>query len=212
MRVGRRRRTRSGLAAAVLVSVVGLVTACSGAHPSDFVAGRSHVDVGSADLVAFKKSTDVPNCPRVSSSGVDGGLPAVTVPCLGGGRAVDLAGLRGPMIVNFWQSTCHPCRQEMPALAAYARGQSGVRVLGIDILDVQPGAALQLARDSNVGYPLVADPAGNLVGQNPVPRNVGLPFTAYLDASGRVVHVEAGAMTSEQDVAAAARKYLGAAG
>jgi hypothetical protein len=85
-------------------------------------------------------------------------------------------------------------------------------VLGVDILDVQPGAALQLARDSHVGYPLVADPAGNLVGKDPVPRNLGLPFTAYLDASGRVVHVEAGAMTSEKDVAAAARKYLGVAG
>jgi thiol-disulfide isomerase/thioredoxin len=136
----------------------------------------------------------------------------VTVPCLGGGRSVDVAGLRGPMIVNFWQSTCHPCRQEMPALAAYARGQSAVQVLGIDILDVQPAAALQLARDSKVGYPLVADPAGNLVGQKPVPRNIGLPFTAYVDASGRVVHVEAGAMTSEKDVAEAAQKYLGVGG
>jgi thiol-disulfide isomerase/thioredoxin len=116
------------------------------------------------------------------------------------------------MIVNFWQSTCHPCRQEMPALAAYARHQSAVRVLGVDILDLQPTAALQLARDSLVAYPLVADPAGNLVGQPPVPRNVGLPFTAFLDASGRVVHVEAGAMVSEKDVAAAAAKYLGTSG
>jgi cytochrome c biogenesis protein CcmG/thiol:disulfide interchange protein DsbE len=87
-----------------------------------------------------------------------------------------------------------------------------VQVLGIDLLDLQPGAALQLARDSKVGYPLVADPAGNLVGREPVPRQPGLPFTVFLDASGRVVHVEAGAMKSEQDVRAAAEKYLGAAG
>src|SRR4051812_10910488 len=101
---------------------------------------------------------------------VDDGMPAVTVPCLGGGRSVAVAGLPGPVIVNFWQSTNQPCRQEMPALAAYARHQSAVAVLGIDILDVQPGAALQLAHDSKVSYPLVADPAGNLVGQKPVPR------------------------------------------
>jgi len=31
-------------------------------------------------------------------------------------------------------------------------------------------------------------------------------------ASGRVVHVEAGAMTSEKDVAEAAQKYLGVGG
>ena len=139
-------------------------------------------------------------------------MPGVTVHCLGGGRSVDVAGLRGPMIVNLWASTCGPCREEMPALAAYARHQSAVQVLGIDLLDLQPEAALQLARDSKVGYPLVADPAGNLVGREPVPRQPGLPFTVFLDASGRVVHVEAGAMTSEKDVAAAAEKYLGVAG
>jgi thiol-disulfide isomerase/thioredoxin len=191
---------------------VAVLTACSGAQPGDLVVGTSRVKVDSPDLVAFKEHTDIPDCPRVSSTGVDGGLPSLTVPCLGGGRAVDLAGLRGPMIVNFWQSTCHPCRKEMPALAAYARHQSAVRVLGIDILDAQPGAALQLARDSKVGYPLVADPAGNLVGRTPIPRNLGLPFTMFVDSTGHVVHVEAGAMDTEQDVADAAATYLGAGG
>jgi thiol-disulfide isomerase/thioredoxin len=208
----RRRPVLAGALGLLLGLLLGLTTACSGARPGDLIAGKSRVEVDSPDLVAFKKHTDIPNCPRVSSGPVDGGMPDVTVSCLGGGRSVDVAGLRGPMVVNFWQSTCHPCRQEMPALAAYARAQSAVRVLGIDILDVQPGAALQLARDSKVGYPLVADPAGNLVGQGPVPRNVGLPLTAYVDRSGRVVHVETGAMTSEKDVTAAVRKYLGIAG
>jgi thiol-disulfide isomerase/thioredoxin len=204
---------RRALLLGVLVVLLGLVSACSGAHPGDLLTGKSRVKVDSPDLVAFKqKQTDVPNCPKVGSTHVAGGLPDVTVPCLGGGRAVNVAGLRGPMIVNFWQATCSPCRKEMPALAAYARRQSVVKVLGIDILDVQPAAALQLADDSKVGYPLVADPAGNLVGKQPVPRNIGLPFTAFLDASGKVVHVEAGAMTSEKDVAAAAEKYLGVAG
>jgi thiol-disulfide isomerase/thioredoxin len=170
------------------------------------------VDVGSPSLAEFKQKTDIPDCPKASGGPVDGGLPDITVACLGGGRSVDLSGLRGPMIVNFWSSTCSSCRKEMPALAAYARQQSRVQVLGIDLLDVQPAAALQLARDSKVGYPLVADPAGNLVGQKPVPRNVGLPFTVFLDASGRVVRVEFGALTSAKDVADAAEHYLGAAG
>ena len=129
-----------------------------------------------------------------------------------GGRSVDLAGLRGPMIVNFWQSTCGPCRKELPALAAYARNQSAVKVIGVDYLDMQPAAALQLARKSRVGYPLVADPAGVLAGKAPLTHIPGLPFTAYVDASGRVVHLEAVPMTSEQQVAAKARAYLGASG
>ena len=203
------RRTSLGALAGLLLA---LVTGCSGAHPGDLIQGKAPVRVDSPDLVAFNKSTDIPNCPKVSSTQVAGGMPGVTVHCLGGGRSVDVAGLRGPMIVNLWASTCGPCREEMPALAAYARRQSAVQVLGIDLLDLQPEAALQLARDSKVGYPLVADPAGNLVGREPVPRQPGLPFTVFLDASGRVVHVEAGAMKSEQDVRAAAEKYLGAAG
>jgi thiol-disulfide isomerase/thioredoxin len=200
------------LVAAAIGVLLAVLTACSGDQPGGLVVGTSRVTVDSPDLVAFKKHTDIPDCPRVTGASVEDGMPSVTVSCLGGGRSVDLAGLRGPMIVNFWQSTCHPCRTEMPALAEYARHQSAVRVLGIDILDGQPGAALQLARDSGVGYPLVADPAGNLVGRTPIPRNLGLPFTMFVDASGRVVHVEAGAMDTEQDVADAAATYLGAVG
>jgi len=198
--------------ALLTVLVLPLLVACSGAHPSDLVAGHSRVEVGSPDLVAMKKTTEIPDCPRTSGTSVDGGMPSQTVPCLGGGRSVDLAGLRGPMIVNFWQSYCTPCRKEMPALAAYAKSHPRVKVVGVDILDTQPGAALQLARDSEVAYPLVADPAGNLDGAQPLPHIPGLPFTVFLDADGTISHVEAGAMETEADVGAAAEKYLGAGG
>ena len=77
------------------------------------------------------------------------------------------------MIVNFWQSYCRPCRKEMPALAAYAKSHPAVKIVGVDILDTQPGAALQLARDSHVAYPLVADPAGNLDGAEPAAPHPG---------------------------------------
>jgi thiol-disulfide isomerase/thioredoxin len=189
------------------------LTACSGSHAADLVHGPSKIRVDSPDLIAFKKQqTDVPNCPKVTDDRVDAGMPAVTIPCLGGGRSVDVAGLRGPMIVNFWASWCTECRREMPALAAYARHQSTVTVVGIDMVDQQPAAALQLARNSSVGYPLLADPDGRLVGQEPLPRNPGMPYTVFVDATGKVVHIEAGALVKEQDVADAVQQYLGTGG
>jgi thiol-disulfide isomerase/thioredoxin len=202
---------RRGALAAFLVAVLALLTACAGSDRPSIVGG-TRLEVTSPDLAAIKAKSDIPNCPKVSGGQADGGMPAVTLECLGGGRSVDLAGLRGPMIVNFWQAYCGPCRQEMPSLAAYARSHPSVKVLGVDYLDVQPAAALKLARDSKVAYPLVADPEGHLAGRRPLTRIPGLPFTAYLDASGRVVHVEAVPMTTEQDVATAAQKYLGTGG
>jgi thiol-disulfide isomerase/thioredoxin len=190
-----------------------LLAGCTSSHtPSDVAPGPSKVDVGSADLIAYKKHTDVPDCPKARAGKVDGGMPAVTLQCLGGGRAVDVASLRGPMIVNFWASWCTDCRTEMPALAAYARNHPAVKVVGIDYVDTQPAAALQLARASNVGYPLLADPGGSLDRAAPLPHIQGLPFTAFVDASGRVVHREFGALTTQPDVARAAHDYLGAAG
>lgn len=201
------------IGAAVAALVVPWVVAC-GPHTPSVMAPRSRqIDVASPDLVSFKSHTDIPNCPRVSPArGDDKGMPAVTLPCLGGGRRVDVAGLRGPMIVNFWASWCGDCVREMPVLAAYARSQSDVKVVGIDYLDTQPGAALELAQRSHVAYPLVADTTGALDRAGALPHIGGLPYTAFIDASGMVVHVEAGALKTEADVTAAVHNYLGASG
>ncbi len=189
-----------------------LLAACGPSSPVQGTQARSHLDVASPDLVAFKKHTDIPDCPRVPPTPVKAGLPDVTLPCLGGGRSVDMAGLRGPMIVNFWASWCSECRKEMPALASYAKSQSAVKVFGVDFLDTQPGAALELARSSAVGYPLVADPGGALDRAAPLPHIPGLPVTAFIDANGAIVRLEAGSMPTRADVAAAAKKYLGVGG
>jgi thiol-disulfide isomerase/thioredoxin len=196
----------SGLAAAVVV-----LTSCSGHHTPSY-EGDKTLTRPAADLVASKKGSDIPNCPRTTAGSVDGGMPAITVPCLGGGRPVDVAGLRGPMIVNFWASWCGSCHDEMPVLAAYAKSQSTVKVLGVDFLDTQPGAALDLAKRSKVTYPLVADPNGALDRANPLPHISAMPLTVFLDAKGAIVHVEAAVYTSEAEVAAAAQRYLGVGG
>jgi thiol-disulfide isomerase/thioredoxin len=196
----------------LLVALVPLLVACSGGSTPNVTPGAGDIDVANHQLVAFKKQTRIPNCPSVESGGVDGGMPSVTLPCLGGGRSVDVAGLRGPTIVNFWASWCSGCRKEMPALAAYAAHHSEVKVLGIDFLDPQPGAALELAERSDVRYPLVADPKGALDKASPLPHIAGLPMTFFLDSDGSIVHIEANTMDTEAEVVAVAEKYLGVTG
>lgn len=196
----------------LVLLVLPLLAACGGGSTPAVTPGPGSIDVGSHALVAFKKQTSVPDCPKVRSDVVDSGMPAVTLPCLGGGRDVDVAGLRGPMIVNFWASWCSPCREEMPALASYAAHQSRVKVLGIDFMDTQPAAALQLAQGSDVGYPLLADTKGALDKASPLPHISGLPWTVFLDRDGSIAHIEPGSMDTEAEVAAAAEKYLGVRG
>jgi cytochrome c biogenesis protein CcmG/thiol:disulfide interchange protein DsbE len=199
------------LALPLVAIALAALTACSSAHDTRYDPNKT-LTVTTPDLVALKKHSDIPDCPRVSGGPVDGGMPGVTLSCLGGGRDVDMADLRGPAIVNFWASWCGACKDEMPALASYARSQSEVSVIGVDFLDPHPDFALKLARASNVAYPLVTDPDGALDKASPLPHISPLPMTVFLAADGSIAHVEAQSYASEQEVADAARQYLGAGG
>src|SRR6266849_141831 len=67
---------------------------------------------------------------------------SVSLPSLRGQRTIDLAKLAGkPIVMNFWASSCHPCRKETPALAGEARALGGkVTFVGIDTADRRAAA------------------------------------------------------------------------
>ena len=52
-----------------------LLAACGPSSPAQVTQARSHVDVASPDLVAFKKRTDIPDCPRLPATKVGTGVP-----------------------------------------------------------------------------------------------------------------------------------------
>lgn len=144
-------------------------------------------------------------CPRSTSEPApDGGLPDVTLQCLGEGPDVLMAGLRGrPRLVNVWASWCLPCRSEMPLLQdAYERG---VDVLGVDAEDL-PASAGALVAELGVRYPSVFDP-GNEFGSG-----MGItskPITVFVDADGVVVHTQIGGFDSAEQLRALVAEYLG---
>ena len=171
----------------------------------------SDVVVDTPELRRIKARIGMADCMQGEAEGeVTDGLPAMDLPCLGGGETVTLSTLRGPLVINFWQSFCGPCIEEMPALEEFHQKYGDrVGVLGIDYMDVRPEAALALAAKTGVTYPSVADPGGDLNGQAGLPPVRGLPFFLFLDADGKIAHASAGGVDSVDEVVDLVEQHLG---
>jgi thiol-disulfide isomerase/thioredoxin len=99
-----------------------------------------------------------------------------------------------PMLVNFWFTSCPPCRREMPALQqAFETYGEEVRFIGINVQD--SGSAIRTFVDElGVTYEMLRDINGNLVVANGISA---FPTTLFIDSSGRIVKQVAGELTTE---------------
>ncbi|MDB5076750.1 MAG: thiol-disulfide isomerase-like thioredoxin [Chloroflexi bacterium] len=102
------------------------------------------------------------------------------------GASVSLASLRGhPILVNFWGTTCLPCRREVPLLQqAYEKYRAqGLIVIGLDsqLEDAQSVSAFGSER--NVTYPMLLDPNGAVA---PTYGVNALPHSFLIDRNGVV--------------------------
>lgn len=201
-------RLARSLAAALLALPL---AACVGEDEPGLLPGGSGVDVDTPALRELKREAGIADCPPGGAAApVADGLPEVTLPCLGGGPDVDLASLRGPLVVNLWAVYCDPCRDEMPIYERFHQQYAGrVGVLGIDYNDTRPRDALELARDTGVTYPLLADPESLVGGPPPGLVLKGLPMVALVDADGVVVHLEAREITSVGELEELVAEHLG---
>jgi thiol-disulfide isomerase/thioredoxin len=169
------------------------------------------VEVDTPALRATKARIGMVDCEPGTGAPVAGGLPELSLACLGGGPEVELASLRGPMVINFWASWCDPCRKEMPALEEFHE-QYGerVRVLGVDVNDLFPDRALRLADETGATYPSLADPGGDVFGHEVLNFVAsGLPAFVYLDESGKVVGSSSGGVESVEEIRANVSTHLG---
>ena len=152
---------------------------------------------------------NLPDCPTTSASGsVEGGLPDLTLPCLGHGPKVNLSALRGPAVVNLWAGTCPPCRAEAPLLRAFAAKAAGkVSVLGV-VDGAYPGETWDDALDASRGlalrYPSLFDQKGKLVTWV---RSAGIPVSLFVDSSGKVAYANIGEL-KQGDLERLSKRYL----
>jgi len=213
------KRVRAGAAAGTVLAAALTLTACGAEDASSpageplgtssptsseqprtgSTAGASPEQVSAAKLAACP-TTDLKVAP------VANGLPDITLPCLGQGPDVRLAGLRGvPTIVNIWQSYCGPCAAELPMLGQVARSyQRKVRFIGIDLTD-QRSAALDLAARTDMGFASVQDPDGKTRSSL---RVIGVPTTLFVRPDGTIAGRSAGQIQSTAELTSMISQYL----
>lgn len=122
----------------------------------------------------------------------DFSLPSLQVP--GDRVSLDLARGR-PVVLNFWASSCEPCRRELPAIAAVAEDfGDGVAFLGVNHLDNR-GDALNFLGSIDVELPTGYDPEGRVA---PTYGVRGMPTTIFIDSSGAIVARHTGEITERQ--------------
>jgi|SRR4051794_7923200 len=178
---------RGVLARSVLILAVAAVGAgCTS-------SGAGTLTGGGDDAVAAKAGV-------TEWSTGDRGKPVDLTGHLLGGGTLDLASLRGKVVVvNIWGSWCGPCKEEAPALVA-AEGRlapSGVRFVGLDTRDSQ-AAATQFLANQDITWPsLTDDDGGLLLAFRGKVNPSAVPATLVIDRQGRVAARVLGAVRTD---------------
>ena len=117
---------------------------------------------------------------------VGGPAPAFEAKLLQGPGMLSLASLRGkPVVLNFFQSSCEPCKAESKVLETAYRNYrgDGVVFIGVDFQDAV-GDARRFVRVHGITYPVIRDP-GKLVDEYGL---IGTPETFFINRRGLLVN------------------------
>jgi cytochrome c biogenesis protein CcmG/thiol:disulfide interchange protein DsbE len=162
------------------------------------------------ELAAQKKAAGIQDCPRSDpkAPAVSQGLPDLVLNCLGGGRQVRLAGLRGrPLMINVWAQWCGPCQDEAPFISEVAKGNdSALVIMGVDFDDPRPDRAIEFARVLGWRFPQLVDQDRALSGPLQI---TGPPQTFLVRADGTIAYRHTGPFASAEQIRTEVKQHLG---
>jgi thiol-disulfide isomerase/thioredoxin len=170
----------------VVVAVLSIVLLVS-------VVGGWALSRSSDDVDANLTNPGVEQTPGIGTNANNTGKKFAFVPVTDvlSGAGVTITPLGKPMVVNFWFSTCEPCKREMPALtkAAETYGAS-VSFVGINPNDTTASASAFLTK-YGIKYANYLDDGDQLAKAGVTT----MPTTFFIDASGYIVKTHAGELT-----------------
>ena len=105
------------------------------------------------------------------------------------GSSFDFQKLEGrPYVINLWATWCPPCRRELPMLSEAAEESN------VSILLVNQGEASEIVQkylnENNVAAGAILIDNSSVLSQRL--KSSALPFTIFVDASGRIVETHVG--------------------
>jgi thiol-disulfide isomerase/thioredoxin len=170
-----RRLLAASLAAAVVVSIGG-----------GYLLSRSDDSDPAEDETLVLDDPGVVQVPSIETNAVVAGSPLADATLVDNdGNEIASAALVGqPLIINVWNSTCAPCKKELPAFAAvHADLGDDIRFVGVNNLD-NAEVNESFARDRGVRYELLRDTADSFASSLGIAT---LPVTLFVAPDGTIL-------------------------
>jgi len=128
--------------------------------------------------------------PQISKPASDFALKDIT------GNEIKLSSLKGKAVmVNFWATWCHPCREEIPDLQkSYEENKDkGFIILRVNIKENESKVS-KFVKDFKITYPVLLDIDGSVSNEYQV---FGVPMSFFIDKNGIIKDTFVGMMTKE---------------
>jgi cytochrome c biogenesis protein CcmG, thiol:disulfide interchange protein DsbE len=171
------------------------VTARSGRRLAPFISLAVAAVVAALFVVLANSKAEKPD---VTSSFLLGKPAPAVISTTLDGKTFDLSRRKGSWVVlNFFQSTCLPCKAEHPELVAFAAQQASIAngaELYTVVKDDSDTAVSQWFADHGGGWPIVKDDDGSIATAFGVAQ---VPETWIIDPSGVVVSRYATTITAD---------------